>query len=186
MEDIFYGLHEALGAPEMKVEPPESFFDNPEMARDQELASLWRQDGWARYGHGLFWTVDPREFPDLHKEWPIVPPGALVFARNAFTGIFMLHKDQVLRLDAQWNRVAELGPSAYTFLNSTIKRANFQQTTLERELFEKVRKHAGDLERDECYGLFPALPLGGNDEDPKGYKRVKLREYLGILAQAHG
>lgn len=186
MEDMFEGLHKGLGVPKMAVHPPESFFTTAGMTTDEDLVSLWRQDGWARYGQGLFWTVDPREFADLHQEWPIVPRGALVFGRGAFSSLFLLHQDQVLHLDGQWNRLAKLGPSSYVFLNDSVADAEFQKTILDRELFNKVREKAGDLAADECYGLFPALPLGGNDEDPNGYQRVKLREYLAILGQAHG
>jgi hypothetical protein len=183
--DLFEGLHKALGKPEMRVEPPESFFAGSEAASDEDLLALWGQDGWARYGHGLFWTVDPRAFSGLSEDWPIVPHEALVFGRSAFGNLYLVCKDEVLRLDVQWNRLAKLGPSTYVFLNSTIKQPRFQKVTLQGELFGLVRERLGDLAADECYGLFPALPLGGNDEDPTSYRRVKLLEYLALLAQAH-
>jgi hypothetical protein len=184
--DEFEVFHKAMGEPEMRVEPLESFFDDPAMTIDEDLVSLWRQDGWARYARGLFWTVDPREFAALHEDWQIVPEGALIFARSAFTDLFLFHDDHIFRFDPQYNRFSRRGSSTSIFLNHTVGKRDFQKLILGGDIFPEVHKRLGDLAVDECYGLFPALPLGGNVEDPKGYQRVKLREYLAILAQTHG
>ncbi|CAG0987859.1 hypothetical protein ANRL3_02562 [Anaerolineae bacterium] len=178
-------LHKAIGEPELKVIPPESFFDGTEVKVDENLATLWREDGWARYGGGLFWTMDPRDFVGLSKDWDIVPSNALVFGRNALGDIFLIIEGEVFMLLVQWKRLLKIGSSVYIFLNSTLKEPNLQESFLQSNLFTAIRKHLGDLKVDECYGLFPALPLGGNDEDPNAYQRAKLREYLALLAQMH-
>jgi hypothetical protein len=178
-------LHEAVGKPEMAVKPPDSFFNSPEAKADEELADLWREEGWARYGGGLFWTVDPRDFDGLDKEWPVAPAKSVVFGRNAFGDLFLLHEGEVYRLAVQWGRLFQFGPSADIFLNSTLREPSLHASLLQPKLFKAVRKRLGELEPDECYGLFPALPLGGNEEDPNSYRRVKLREYLASLAQMH-
>jgi hypothetical protein len=183
--DLYAGLHGKFGKPELQVQPPMSFYEGPEAKVDEDLVALWKSDGWARYRGGLFWTVDPRRFIELPTEWPIVPKDALVFGRDAFGNIYMVNKPNVNRLDIQWNSLGNLGPSAYVFLNATMVQPRYREQTLNAKLFEAVRKSAGDLEADECYGLFPALPLGGSEEDPSSYRRVKLREYLALVAQAH-
>jgi hypothetical protein len=178
-------LHKTLGKPELQIVPPESFFRSPVAKVDEDLVALWREDGWARYAGGLFWTIDPRDFVKLYKDWSIVPQRALVFGRNTFGDLFLLHKGEVRFLSIQGNQLLPLGPSFYLFMNSTLGELDLMESFLDSKLFQAVRKRLGELETDECYGLFPALPLGGDDEDPKSYRRVKLREYLALLAQMH-
>jgi hypothetical protein len=112
-----------------------------------------------------------------------IPEDAMVFARTAFGDLFFLHAGDVACLDVRYGRMRQLGPSAYIFLCVTVAGSTFQQRTLERRLFEAVRRRVGELAADECYGLFPAPGLGGNPDDAKAYKRVKLREYLAMLSQ---
>jgi hypothetical protein len=182
--DSFAGLHAAVGKPQNAVRPPAARLEDASV--DEELRLLWEEDGWASYGNGLLWTLDPQEFAELRKDWPAVPGGATAFARNAFGDVFLLKDGEVLHLDVRWNRIGELGPSVYTFLNSTLGEKSLRESYLQPGLFAKVRERVGELAADECYGLVPALPAGGNDEDPKAYQRVKLREYLALTAQAHG
>ena len=182
--ELFAGLHAALGKPARQVDPPQSFLSSPEAKVDEDLFTLWQEEGWACYGGGLFWTVDPRVFVEIAKDWPVVPPQASVFARNAFGDLLLVKDGEVFRLAIQWGRLMDLGPNAYIFLNSTLKEPSLSESLLQRKLFAKVRKRLGDLDPDECYGLVPALVLGGNSDDPASYQRVKMREYLALLAQA--
>jgi hypothetical protein len=183
--ETYKELHKALGKPEKQSIPPESFFKKLPKKSDEDLIKLWKEDGFAAYGGGLFWTVDPYDFKDINKDWKAVKPGSIVFARNAFGDLFLLDGGEVFVLRVGYGELGNLGPSAYIFLNSTLKEKSLKESYLEKKLFEKVRKLAGELEPDECYGLFPALPLGGDDEDPKAYRRVKLQEYLASLSQMH-
>jgi hypothetical protein len=178
-------FHKALGKPEQAIIPPESFFKSPQAKVDEDLTLLWRKDGWARYSGGLFWTVDPGDFGELSKDWSVVPQKAPVFGRNAFGDLFLFSEGEVFFLSVQGNRLMSLGPQVYIFLNSSLVESDIRETFLNSKLFKALHKRLGDLEADECYGLFPALPLGGDDEDPKAYKRVKLHEYLATLAQMH-
>lgn len=179
------GLHEALGQPERQVYPTEKFLESQEKKINPELLDLWREDGWASYSDGLFRTFNPEDFDDLIKDWKIVKPQSKVFAGNAFGDLFLFNKDEIFRLTVQDNYLGEIGSGMYIFLNSTLKEPSLKESFLRKKLFTKVRKLAGELDKDECYGLFPALPLGGDEDDPKAYRRVKLREYLATLAQMH-
>lgn len=49
-------------------------------------------------------------------------------------------------------------------------------------MFSQCARQHGRLAMGECYGLFPALALGGTS-DPKNVKRVKAREHFALLAQ---
>jgi hypothetical protein len=178
-------FHKAVGEPEQQIKPPDAFFKTQTAKIDEDLMLLWQEDGWARYGGGLFWTVDPGDFEDLHEDWSGVPKKAVVFGRNAFGDLFLFNEGEVFLLSTQINQLMSLGPKAHIFLNSTLVEADMRETFLYSKLFKAVRKRLGDLEADECYGLFPAMPAGGNEEDAKSYKRVKMREYLATVAQLH-
>lgn len=183
--EAFKGLHTALGKPEKQEFPPDSFIEKEAENFDENLIELWQADGWACYGDGLFWTVNPKDFTDIVKDWKIVKPKSIVFGRNAFGDLFLLKNEEVFMLSIQQNDLGSLGPDVYIFLNSTLKETSLRESFLQKKLFEKVRKKLGELESDECYGLFPALPLGGDEDDADAYKHVKLREYLSSLAQMH-
>lgn len=183
--ELYDDFHKALGKPEEQVLPDEAFLKSELGQADESLHELWKTDGWARYSKGLFWTVDPRKFTDVPKQWPIVPADAIFFARNAFADLYFLSEGNSRCLNSQWGRVLDLGPDPAIFLTSGLLPRN-RGDILSDKLFKAVHKRLGTLEVDECYGLFPALPLGGNEEDSEAYKRVKLQAYLNILAQAHG
>lgn len=183
--ELYKELHTTLGKPEQQEFPPESFLKSKAKKVDEDLIALWREDGWASYENGLFWTVNPFDYADVIKDWKIVEPGTLVFGRNAFGDLFLLCKEEIFRLKIQYNHLGNIGTEVYLFLNFLLRQPNLQKSFLQKKLFRKVHKLLGDLQADECYGLFPALPLGGDEEDPKAYKRVKIREYLSSLAQIH-
>ena len=168
----------------LQIIPPESFFKSKQAKVNEDLTALWQEDGWACYYDGLFWTVDPREFSELYKDWKIIPRSAMIFGRNAFGELFVLDNDEIFFLSIQANLLLSLGKNMHIFLNSTLE-PDPDDSILDLRLFKAVRKRLGDLEVDECYGLFPALALGGNDEDSESYKRAKLFEYLAIIAQIH-
>lgn len=178
-------LHSALGKPDHQDFPPDSFFESQKKKTDEDLITLWQEDGWASYANGLFWTVNPQDFTNIIKDWKISKPNSIVFSRNAFGDLFLLRKGEIYRLTVQDNYLGNIGPGVYNFLNFTLKEPSLKESFLQKRLFSKVYKLLGKLEADECYGLFPALPLGGDEEDPKAYRRVKLREYLVSLAQMH-
>ncbi|HQU81627.1 MAG TPA: GAD-like domain-containing protein [Pyrinomonadaceae bacterium] len=181
--ETYKQLHLAIGKPEDKKVPSETFFTDFAKKSDEYLIKLWREDGFSSYGNGLFWTVDPQEYAEIVKDWKIVKPKSIVFGRNAFGELFLLHKNEVYILRIQENDLGNLGPSVYIFLNSTLKEPSLKESYLQKKLFSKVKKKNGELKADECYGLFPALPLGGDDEDENAYKCVKIKEYLASLAQ---
>jgi hypothetical protein len=180
---MFDGLHEAFGLPEQKIMPPDSFFNDKINKVDKDLSDLWKTDGWAAYQNSLFWTVNPLDFDDVADDWKMIKPKSLIFGRNAFGELFILHKDEVYVLSIQYNQLMNLGPSSYIFLNSTIKETDFKNVFLKIKLFNKLQKTLGNFAGDECYGLFPSVPFGGDEDDFKAYKIVKLKEYLSLLSQ---
>ncbi len=58
----------------------------------------------------------------------------------------------------------------------------FENTPSTPPMFDKCVKKYGKLERGECYGLFPALALGGSTK-VANVKRVPALEHFALLAQ---
>ncbi len=58
----------------------------------------------------------------------------------------------------------------------------FENTPSTPPMFDKCVKTYGKLERGECYGLFPALALGGSTK-VANVKRVPALEHFTLLAQ---
>lgn len=184
--ETFAGLHGALGKPEAGVEPPATFLKTKKATAHPDLEALWTEEGWARYAGGEFWVVDPRPFDELLSEWSTVPKDAIVFARNAFGDLFLFSDGVVVALTIQTGQMNKASRTVELFLNDTLAQPAIRGSLLETALFKKVRKRLGDLEAEECYGLFPPASLGGDPEDVGAYRKAKLREYFSLVAESHG
>jgi hypothetical protein len=62
---------------------------------------------------------------------------------------------------------------------------DYVNDALRYDLFTEALPKLGRLDRTECYGFLPPLPMGGS-ESLDTLKRVKLREHLAIVIQALG
>jgi hypothetical protein len=69
--------------------------------------------------------------------------------------------------------------------NISFTNNNFKKNILMEDLFKYADKTLGKLSSDECYGFAPLPALGGAIK--KEYLvKVKMREYLAIMAQTIG
>jgi len=58
------------------------------------LLRYWRRDGWANYGNGRLWTVNPEDYEDLMHAWLEETPFSQidsyhVFARSGFGRLYL-------------------------------------------------------------------------------------------------
>lgn len=64
------------------------------------LLSIWRDEGWAGYGNGRFWLVNPDEYEHIKDAWLEETPLANldtfhVIARSAFGDLYLCGEKQV-------------------------------------------------------------------------------------------
>jgi hypothetical protein len=147
----------------------------------EELASIYDQYGLSSFSNGFLWFVDPEKYRRDTIIWLGNSKKAIPFLRTAFGSFFYVDGD-----DIGYKSVVT-GNGAYF--------ANFDQVfngflcsdrTLNDvyffDLYNLILEREGAVERDECYGFFPPVGLGGQISVDSA-KRVKLHEHLAFLSQ---
>jgi hypothetical protein len=150
-----------------------------------QLLEEWQEKGWCSYSKGLIWLVNPSDFREVLEDWLDPSDDALVFGRTAFGDLFLWRNNEVEFLSTQYAKIANLIDDVTLFFEYSLCSETFLNDVLDRKLFRKALKQYGQLEQDECYGFEPVLALGGSGEIDT-IRKVKLREYLGILSQVAG
>ena len=146
------------------------------------MLDLWREHGWAGYGGGLFWTLDPRHVADLLPEWELAPPASVAVGRDAFANVFLLSEGEVYQLDVHTGEPMLVGSSLDMLFAACLAKESYRKSYMRSDLFDAARARCGSLAPDECYGFFPAPALGGS-LDVASVRRVKYYEHLQLLAQ---
>ncbi len=157
--------------------PPESLERFRRILPDQ-LIAIWEVDGWAGYGDGLLWTVDPDDYRDIFEDWLGEQLSALdtfhCFARSAFGDLFAIgeRSASIVRISCAHNNVyvtvAELRRDcvdAEIEILSAFLSLDRESIDLRdkkgRYLFEDALALSGPLTSSTMYGFVPALVLGG-------------------------
>ncbi len=166
------------------------------------LLELWAEYGRGSWAKGKFQLCDPDDFADLvatllQGDPEFAPAETHLVGYGAFGDLVLWHETRedlqislpYLRgtascVAADWQRsdanvalsapLMEIGePGAFTL---------FEGEKTATPMFARCAKQHGALAPGECYGLFPALALGGICSTD-GVKRVKAREHFALLAQ---
>lgn len=148
------------------------------------LVELWREHGWAGYGNGLFWTIDPRHLADHLPTWSLMPSQSMAFGRDAFANLYLLSDGRVYQYNVHRDERDMVATKLDLFFGACLDDPAFRESYMWNDLFDEAFRRCGPLERDECYGFFPALALGGS-VDVDSLRRVKYLEHLEFLAQLH-
>ncbi len=190
---------EKFGEATQRTPVPEEIIREWEDKLPPLVMNIWRQEGWASYGDGRFWTVNPTDYAHIKDAWLAETPLATldtfhVIARTAFgklylcgektgasTTIICIHNEIL----AQKNR---LKPRSLQNQDSSIQAlfgvaepdgCDYKDTS-GKLLFNRAMKKYGPLASDEMYGFEPALVLGGAPT-LENLRRLKLDPHLLIL-----
>jgi hypothetical protein len=147
------------------------------------LIDEWRISGFAAFGDAFIWLTNPDDFAVVLPEWEI-DANNLVFARTAWGDLFTWDGQIVKCLAVHEGRVDALTTDLVMFFEFSLCDEPFLDEVLRHELFRQALPSLGPVARDEMYTFVPALVLGGAEE-LQHVKRVKMREQLLILSQAH-
>ena len=173
------------GAGAFCTSAPQDIINSYQNRLPAPLLEKWQESGWCCYGKGLIWLVNPLDFNEVLEDWLDASENALIFGRTAFGDLFLWHNDEVQYLHTQYARLESLVNDINFFFEFALCDDGYLDTVLDRKLFRKALKQLGQLKRDECYGFEPVLALGGSGEIDT-VRKVKLREYLGLLSQVAG
>lgn len=163
------------------------------------LLGYWKECGFAGFGEGIFWIVNPNDYQDLLQKW--LKPTKLwgrenfyVVARTAFgelyirgdkstsTTIINPHLNNILPGDFETPQPDKESKerSIGIFFEIKSKKSVDYDDKSGKPLFQRCLKKYGMLEHDEMYAFSPALALGGS-ADINNIKKVKILEQLSML-----
>lgn len=151
---------------------------------DKPYAEFLREHGIAGYDNGFIWSVNPYEFTKVIASWELNEKTDYVIARTAFGDLFVWTGSGVMAMHVNYNRTTPLTSSIVNLYELVLTDRSISGDLLFADIYDKVLKRLGPVKHDECYGFFPAVPLGG-PEDSNNLQITPLIPYLVMLAQAH-
>jgi len=149
------------------------------------LIRLWEEDGWSSYANGFLRVTNPADLEDVLDDWldPSSAPRSVV-AHTALGHLFLWTNNTVYLLNPHNGHIDKITEDA-EILFDTVLCDDIVLLGLRKDLYDSAVARLGKPAPDECFGFVPALALGG-DPVAENLQRVKLREYLAILAQVAG
>lgn len=192
---------EAFGEANEHIPAPEACFSKWLGILPASLLTYWRRDGWASYGDGRLWTVNPEGYEGVVDVWLAGTPFSHidtyhVSARTGFGKLFLcgersgvgLSIDPVrCKVFALQNRLRsksiEQQDGGIKAFFACAELDDFDMEDGEEELlFDRAVEAFGALSADEMYGLEPALACGG-EVALGNLSRLKLLPHLHMLRE---
>jgi len=201
-EDQDFALFiENFGEASERASVPRASFSKWAGVLPASLLSYWHRDGWANYGNGRLWTVNPEDYEGSVHAWLAGTPFSSIdtyhaFARSGFGMLFLCGEASGAGLSINPIRSEVfalqncLRPKSLGRQDSGIKAffgcAELDDFDLvdeaEEPLFERAVSRCGPLLVDEIYGFEPALACGG-EAAITNLRRLKLQPHLHILRE---
>lgn len=158
------------------------------------LLQYWAAYGWAGYGRGLYWVVDPEAWQPAVDAWladtPYADEDYYAIGRTAFGDLYLWNDRYGTTVNITptqgWIMAGEThAGTPETWIDGFImgRRKDLIDCTDEagKPLFDRALAALGPLGPDEMYGFEPALVLGGSAELAT-LQKVNALVHLIILA----
>lgn len=183
----FEPFFDAYGKPTDTERPSAKLLKDYENRVPAQLIEFWERFGFGGFAKGLVWVVNPTQLEDVLAEWaPAKKTSRAVPAvRTAFGNIVYWQGTKFTFLDVHYDKAFDAGTDTEVLFGFYLIDDKSRTSVLQEPKFKKALKAHGSLARDEMYGYTLPLVMGGTDEI-KNMAKVKMREQLSILAQAHG
>lgn len=165
------------------------------------LLELWHQHGYGSWHNGLYNICNPHDFDGLlsqifHADKDFSHKDCHVFSYSAFGNLHAWSEqygivdidlnDAIVSCDDLTSPEEKSAANISMAVHLTLfedKIASFNVFDDDNKpLFARACKRLGNLEPGECYGFFPALPMGGAPK-LENLKRVKALDHFSFLAQ---
>ena len=151
-----------------------------------KLIDFWKIYGFGSIAQGYIKVINPDEYISLlnaiytspiHAEpipMMITGLGDFIVWENGYTVLVNLRKGDTSVIE-----------SGFDFFLDDLFDDDFLSDELEISNYPEAVVKEGELAFDECFAYFPLLGMGGT-ERVDNLKKVKIREYIFVVAQALG
>jgi hypothetical protein len=168
------------GQPQQRIEFDITVLEKYEMPEDIRL--LYQEFGLCSFANGFFWLINPLEYQEDYRHWFGEYQNALPFLRTAFgTFFYSTDKENIGHRNVITGTGSFHSGLSWT-LNETLTYQEYLDGIFFQDIYLEALPRLGAVERDECYGFFPPIAMGGEVDSSKLH-RVKLREHLAFLSQ---
>jgi hypothetical protein len=199
MNEHFLLFLEEFGEGTDQEAPDDAFFEQYQSIMPASYISFIRNQGFASYGGGLFWTVHPARLSGYARNW-LSPIGQLagkeyfVFARSAFGDLYVLQADSGHQLSIStatgviWASKKIAAPSRNfslgieSFFGSAYRKDFDIEDDDGHSMFSHAHEKFGPLTPNEVYGFAPGLSAGGHISS-ESLCRARLDAHLDLLTQ---
>jgi hypothetical protein len=193
MDKVFARFLEKFGQAVDRREVPISSIQRYRGKLPDQLLEYWSDHGWAGYGEGIFWFVNPQEYEGVVASWLAGTEFEAfdiyhLIARSAFGDLYLWGEQTgaSLKITSILSRYTThqsiyLGGQMNKGVRSFVLGRQVEGNDY-GDLFKPAKKKLGTLRHDEMYGFVPALALGGPDT-LEHLEKVKAVEHLMLLSQ---
>ena len=147
------------------------------------LFKEWQEYGFRGYHEGFIWTCDPEDKIIDPLEWKGVEKDGIEILRSAFGDVCIFQNNKFEWLNIYTGKFSSFNANLNIHFNFTLIRESFREEFLLEKLFKVAVEDLGLLAWDECYGFAP-LPILGGAMTKNYLIKVKVKEYLSLVAQA--
>ncbi len=147
-----------------------------------ELIYLWNKFGLSSFGNGFFWLVNSIEYLEEVQPWLSDVEKPLPFLRTAFGTFFFWDGVQVAHFNVVTGTTGYYSNAFNFVFDDVLAYEDTLNDIFFYDLYLEALPRLGPIQRDECYGFFPPIAMGGEIDSSK-LQRVKLREHLAFLSQ---
>jgi len=205
IERLYTRFTKKFGEPSNSQTVPETSFEKYKGILPDVLLTIWKKAGWASWGNGIFWTVNPADYDDLLKLWLEDTPFPdidhyHIIARSAFGDLYAWGQNNnqyftiscsVNALIAQEKKIRTATDDPNRTLGVFFSGSDKEEFDMEDEngqsLFDQALEKLGPLAADEVYGFEPPLFAGGAAALRVDHlAKLKLDQHLTILRQLGG
>lgn len=169
---------------EQKVD--ESILQQYEQALPEKLLEFWRTFGFGSLATNYIKVINPNEYIDLLNSVYVSPINEIAIP-IFITGLgdFVVWENTYTILINLRQGLSKVIESGFKYFLEDIYNENYVKKQIENTNYFEIVGISGELSFDECYAYFPLLGLGGS-EKLENLKKVKIKEYISIVAQSLG
>lgn len=167
--------------------PSKQVIDNYKDKLPDELIEFWQEYGFGIYMNGYLKIVNPEIYqPILNEGYNTENNKEIVFAVTGLGDFIVWVGDAIRLVDFRHGKYAIVNSSNFgRFFEKRLGDDSFLKIEFKNENYLPAKVRLGALEFDECYGYVSLLGMGGS-EKAENLQKVKIREYISIIAQILG
>lgn len=150
-----------------------------------ELIKIWEDYGLAGLLEGYLKVINPEDYQELLHETYFRGNVSIPVMVTAFGDLITLEEGQYIGMVKYNNGTFVMLAKSFKHFVQNLEDDYFAEKYFQIPQYKKAVDKLGELGKHECFGYVPLLGLGGS-EKIENLTKVKIREYIEVIAQMVG